>query len=138
MQFFNLFRFSPWFIIFVCFFILICFLHFLCFFVLPGTLDFQCLVILILWFWSILFKSCSDLNFDRYWQISKKHWQISKKRCFEKNCSCDQACQFSASLGTTWRSYLENLTIDDKFINKRVRIFIYQTVERKKSRRKTY
>ena len=24
---------------------------------------------------------------------------ISKKRCFEKYCSCDQACQFSASYG---------------------------------------
>ena len=26
----------------------------------------------------------------------KTHWQISKKRCFEKYCSCDQACQFPA------------------------------------------
>ena len=26
----------------------------------------------------------------------KAHRQISKKRCFEKYCSCDQACQFSA------------------------------------------
>ena len=24
------------------------------------------------------------------------HRQISKKRCFEKYCSCDQACEFSA------------------------------------------
>ena len=27
----------------------------------------------------------------------KAHRQISKKRYFEKYCSCDQACQFSAS-----------------------------------------
>ena len=27
----------------------------------------------------------------------KAHRQISGKRCFEKYCSCDQACQFSAS-----------------------------------------
>ena len=26
----------------------------------------------------------------------KAHRQISKKQCFEKYCSCDQACQFSA------------------------------------------
>ena len=26
----------------------------------------------------------------------KVHRQISKKRCFEKYCSCDQACQVSA------------------------------------------
>ena len=31
------------------------------------------------------------------WEKSlKAHRQISKKRCFEKYCSCDQACQFSA------------------------------------------
>ena len=45
------------------------------------------------------------------------------KRCLEKYCSCDQACQFSASYGTPCRSNFENLTIDDKFINKRVRLF---------------
>ena len=27
--------------------------------------------------------------------VLKTHRQISKKRCFEKHCSCDQACQFS-------------------------------------------
>ena len=57
----------------------------------------------------------------------KAHRQISEKRCFRKYCSCDQACQFSALQGTPWRSYLEKLTIDDKFINKRVRLFIHQT-----------
>ena len=58
----------------------------------------------------------------------KAHQQISKKWCLEKYCSCDQACQFWASLGTPWRSYFENLTIDDKFINKQVRLFIYQMI----------
>ena len=58
----------------------------------------------------------------------KVHQQISKKRCFKKHCSCDQACQFSALQGTpSWR-YLENLRIDDKFMNKRIRHFIQQTM----------
>ena len=55
------------------------------------------------------------LNFVK---LFKAHRQTSKKQCFEKYCSCDQACQFSALYGTPWWSYLENLTIDDKFINK--------------------
>ena len=41
----------------------------------------------------------------------KAHQQISKKRCFEQYCSSDQ-----------------NLTIDDKFINKRAPLFIHQTM----------
>ena len=49
-------------------------------------------------------------------------------RCFGKYCSCEQACQFSALQGTPWWSYLENLTIDDKFINKRVRLYMHQTM----------
>ena len=51
---------------------------------------------------------------------------MSKKRCFEKYCSNNQICQFSAFQGKPWRRYLENLTFDDKFINKRVRLFIHQ------------
>ena len=35
---------------------------------------------------------------------------------------------FQLHRGTPWRSYFENLTIDDKFINKRVRLFIHQTI----------
>ena len=50
--------------------------------------------------------------------ILKAHWQLSKERCFEKYYSCNKACQFSAFQGTPWRNYLENPTIDDKFINK--------------------
>ena len=56
----------------------------------------------------------------------KAHRQISRKRFFEKYCSCNKACQFSALQGTPWRSYSENPTIDDKFIKRRVRLFIYQ------------
>ena len=56
----------------------------------------------------------------------KAHRQISKKQCFKKSCSHDQVCQFWALKGAPWRSYLENLKIDDKFINKWVRHFIHQ------------
>ena len=61
-------------------------------------------------------------------KLLKAHRQISKKWCFEKYRSWNQECQFSALWGTPWRSYLENLTIDDKFINKRIGLFIHQTV----------
>ena len=54
-------------------------------------------------------------------------------RCFGKYCSCEQACQFSALQGTPWWSYLENLTIDDKFINKRVRLYTLNDVSRRKN-----
>ena len=60
----------------------------------------------------------------------KDTWQIYKKRCFEKYCSCNKACQFSALQGTPWWSYLENTTIDDKFINMRVRLFVHQHVSK--------
>ena len=53
----------------------------------------------------------------------------------EKYCSCDQACQFSALYGTHWRSYLENLIINDKFINKQSSI-LYASKD--VSRRKNY
>ena len=29
-------------------------------------------------------------------KVLKAHRQLSKKRCLEKYCSCDKACQFSA------------------------------------------
>ena len=54
--------------------------------------------------------------------------EISRKRSFEMYCLCDKAYQCSALQSTPWRSYSENLTIDNKFINKRVRFFIYQTM----------
>ena len=60
--------------------------------------------------WIRLFSTNSGFEF------LKAPRQISKKRCFEEYCSCDQACQFSALWGTLWQSYLENLTIDEKFI----------------------
>ena len=40
------------------------------------------------------------------WSL-KAHWQISKKLCFEKYCSGDKACKFSALLSTPWQSCLE-------------------------------
>ena len=55
----------------------------------------------------------------------KACWQISNIWCFEKYCSCDKACQFSALWGTSRRSCLENLTNDNKFINTQVWLFIY-------------
>ena len=55
----------------------------------------------------------------------KARWQISNIWCFEKYCSCDEACQFSALWGTSRQSYLENLTNDNKFKNTQVRLFIY-------------
>ena len=58
----------------------------------------------------------------------KVHRQISKKRCFEKYCSYDQVFQFSVLQGTPRWSYLKNLTIDNKLINKQVRLFINQTM----------
>ena len=66
----------------------------------------------------------------------KAHRKISQKRCFEKYCSCDKACHFSALWGTPRRSYLENPTIDDKFINKRVRLFINQMIYPKRVEKK--
>ena len=42
-------------------------------------------------------------------------------------CPCDQACQVPALQGTP--CYLENLIIDDKFINNRARVCIHQTFQ---------
>ena len=39
-------------------------------------------------------------------------------------------------IGYTQTIYLENLTIDEKFINKRVRIFIHQTMYLKIEKKK--
>ena len=62
----------------------------------------------------------------------KAYWQISKKWCFEKYCSYDKACQFSAQ----W-SYLENLEIEDKFVSKRVRLlYIKRCVSLKRVEKK--
>lgn len=51
-------------------------------------------------------------------QFLKAQQKISKKRCFENYCQCQKACQFSAFWDILWQSYLETLTIDDKYINK--------------------
>ena len=87
---------------------------------------------------SLLFTSGLFLHICYFSVLSKfkAHRQKSRKRCFEMYCSGDKACQFSALQGTPRRSYLEKPTIDDKFINKRVRPFIHQIclkrVEKKK------
>ena len=67
----------------------------------------------------------------------KAHRQISKKQCLKKYCSCGKAWQFSALQGTPCRSYLENPITDDKFINKRVRLFIHQTCLKRVEKRKS-
>ena len=58
----------------------------------------------------------------------KVRWQISKKWCVEKYFSCDKTCHFSALWSLPWWSFLENLEIDDKFVNKQAGPFIYQTM----------
>ena len=63
-----------------------------------------------------------------YRWLLKAHRQISEKRCIEKDFSCDKGCQFLALKVTFIQSYLENLAIHDKFIEKRVRLFIRQTI----------
>ena len=61
----------------------------------------------------------------------KAHQQIFPKQCFEKYCSYNKAFQFLALQGTLWWSYLEDLTIDYKFITKQVPLFIRQTTSLK-------
>ena len=40
-------------------------------------------------------NTCSlNKNFDDLQHLLKAHWHVSKKRCSEKYCSCDEACQF--------------------------------------------
>ena len=58
-----------------------------------------------------------------YCNSLKAHWQISKKRHFEKYCM-----PIFSFIGTPWRSYLENLIIEDKFIKKQVLLFMHQTI----------
>ena len=53
------------------------------------------------WITPILFYGCFRnygvvCNIQMQLKRLKAHRQISKKRCFEKYCSCDQACRFSA------------------------------------------
>ena len=63
----------------------------------------------------------------------KAHREMSEKWYFEKHCSFNQACQFLASQSTPWRSYLENLTIEDRFINNEVDfLYIKRYVKKKK------
>ena len=79
-------------------------------------------------FKEVLYNCSAHRSAHLFRTILKALRQISKKQCFEKYCSCDQVRQFSASQGTPWRSYFENLAIDGKFINKRFRLFTHQTM----------
>ena len=54
--------------------------------------------------------------------------QISKKQCVEKHGSCDATCQFLALQDIPCQSHLEKPSNDDKYINKRVRIILHQTM----------
>ena len=75
-----------------------------------GTLHFfesyLALRYLLLYYWKS--KEKNTWRNPRLNWFLKAHRQISKKRCCEKYCSCDQACQVSALQGTPWRNYLEN------------------------------
>ena len=77
------------------------------------------------------FKGSSQLKIEMKGTLTDISKTVSRK------VLCDKACQCSALQGTPWRSYLENLTIDDKFINKWLLLFIHQTclkrVEKKKN-----
>ena len=74
------------------------------------------------------YERCIKQTSLRQFLIWKTHRQVSKKRGFEKYCSCDRPCQFSALQGTPRRSYQEKMIFDDKRIDKRGRLFIQQTM----------
>ena len=76
-------------------------------------------------------------HMHRFYDL-EAHWQIFKKWYLKKYCSCDKACQFLALIGFTMTEFLENLTTDDKFINKRVRPLIHQTMCLKRVEKKKY
>ena len=58
----------------------------------------------------------------------KTQLQISKTRCVDTYCSCNRASQFSASQDIHCTNYLEKPTNNEKYINKRDRLFIHQTM----------
>ena len=97
---------------------------FLCRFEISNRYEF---ILPLVWTYSKINEKIETIISCYYGEMPnvKAHRQISKKQCFEKYCLCDKACQFSALQCTHWWNYLENLTIDDKFINKRVRNFIW-------------
>ena len=55
--------------------------------------------------WVQLNFTCFMFSFALSFFALKKHRQTSIKHCFEKYCSCDKVCQFSALFGKTynWR-----------------------------------
>ena len=58
---------------------------------------------------------------------------MSKKRCFEKYCSRVKDANFQLYRIHPDGVVIENLIIDDKFINKRLRLFIHQRMSLKRS-----
>ena len=103
-----------------------------------SKLNEKCLMILAIMVISFLSLKIIMVRLRRGITVTlKAHRQVPKKRCFEKYCSCDKACQFWALLGTPWRSYLENQTIGDKFINNQVQLFI-PGGPKKKQKKNTY
>ena len=101
-----------------------------------SKLNEKCLMILAIMVISFLSLKIIMVRLRRGITVTlKAHWQVPKKRCFEKYCSCDKACQFWALLGTPWRSYLENQTIGDKFINNQVQLFIPGGPKKKKKKK---
>ena len=102
-----------------------------------SKLNEKCLMILAIMVISFLSLKIIMVRLRRGITVTlKAHRQVPKKRCSEKYCSCDKACQFRALLGTPWRSYLENQTIGDKFINNQVQLFIPGGPKKKKKKKK--
>ena len=60
-----------------------------------------CVVVFLLCKHSNFSHSKNNVSVNKYLPyifLLKAHQQTSKKQCFEKYCSCDQACQVSAEL----------------------------------------
>ena len=89
-----------------------------------------CLTLLLFWasFQKIAFF------FSKWANFLKAHWQISKKGVSKSIVHVIKHANFQLY---RVQSYLESLRIGDKFINKRVWLFIHQTM-RNLLRRKTY
>ena len=81
-------------------------------------------------FWSTRRQHLTRLVFAIYLQVFKAHQQISKKQYFEKYIYIVHMIKYANiqlyRVYTPWRSYLENLTIDNKFIKKGVSLFMHQ------------
>ena len=86
----------------------------------------------LLLFWTSFQKI--GFFFSNWANFLKAHWQISKKSVSKSIVHVIKHANFQLC---RVQSYLESLRIGDKFINKRVWLFIHQTM-RNLLRRKTY